>query len=110
MLLVQQPPPPRLAPIPTAAYDQILDGKKRMSAFKQAGWGEKDKECSIMHEPRLLLMSVGIRIPQSRSSGATEAHGEAPQSCRCLSDTIRQCWVDSEKTYMNQKARNRVIM
>lgn len=40
------PPPhsPRLAPVPTAAYDQILDGKKRMSAFKQAGWGEKDKK------------------------------------------------------------------
>lgn len=60
-----------------------------MSAFKQAGWGEKDKECSIMHEPRLLPMSLGICIPQSHSSRATEEHGEASQSCRWLLDTVK---------------------
>lgn len=54
-----------------------------MSAFKQAGWGEKDKEYSIMHERRLLQTGLGISILQSRPSGATEA------KCRSCSGVFR---------------------
>lgn len=63
-----------------------------------------------MHEPRLLPMTLGIRIPQSRPSGQQKLTEKRRSRADVCWTQLRQRWVDSETTYMNQKARNRVIL
>lgn len=60
-----------------------------------------------MHERRLLLMSLGVCHTLPERQKRTEKRRSPADVCWTQ---LRQPWVDPERTCMNQKARNCVIM